>query len=76
MLDFSARIDGMIDRSELIASTGRLASMVVVESRIDSQAREEAVQYEVATAQRVLRTTKVSSADVESRSSAPTIRSC
>ncbi len=41
MLDVSARIDEQIDRSELIASTGRRASMVVVESRIDSPSPEE-----------------------------------
>lgn len=63
MLDVSARIDEQIDRSELIASTGRRASMMLVENRFDSPSPEEVVQYEVAADARVLRTTKVWYAD-------------
>lgn len=63
MLDVSARIDEQIDRSELIESTGRRASMVVVENRIDSATSDEVTQYELNADARVLRTTKVWYAD-------------
>ncbi|MFW0783567.1 GntR family transcriptional regulator [Gordonia sp. CPCC 206044] len=63
MLDVSARIDEQIDRSELIASTGRRASMVVVENKIDSPSALEVEQFEVSPDARLLRTTKVWYAD-------------
>nr|WP_283255229.1 GntR family transcriptional regulator [Gordonia sp. PP30] len=63
MLDVSARIDQKIDRSELIASTGAEASTAVPDARIDIVTPEEAAQYEVPVGARVLRYTKVWSAD-------------
>ncbi|MBD0860669.1 GntR family transcriptional regulator [Gordonia sp. zg691] len=65
LLDVSARIDEQVDRSELIASTGRRASMVVVESRLDVPTSEERTQYELEPDSRLLRTTKVWFADDE-----------
>ena len=63
MLDVSARIDEQIDRSELIASTGKRASMAVVETRLDTPTPAEVDQYEVAGEAALLRATKVWFAD-------------
>ncbi|WP_288336211.1 GntR family transcriptional regulator [uncultured Gordonia sp.] len=65
MLDITARIDEQIDRSELIASTGRAASMVVVDNHIDTPTAEESVQFEIPRTSTIMRTTKVWYADDE-----------
>ncbi|MCX4091726.1 GntR family transcriptional regulator [Nocardia sp. alder85J] len=63
MLEVSARIDEQIDRAELIASTGRRASMTVVDNTIGTPTAAESQRYEVADDRPLLRVTKLWCAD-------------